>query len=147
MSVKKQQRIVLWAGNWKEKKHFISGPVVFYLREQAAALMSNRFSNHLVMFFGRIILKMCLICSLLHSQILLCNAPPHKEESYLTTQKKNGRIKDHLGLRLEVHLIFDCYRLTKVSHFTIIHDKELECFWVKGILKLVTEVPNKSRIK
>ena len=61
--------------------------------------------------------------------------------------KKNGCIKDHLGLRLEVDLIFDCYRLTKVSHFTIIHDKELECFWVKGILKLVTEVPNKSRIK
>ena len=89
MSVKKQQRIVLWAGNWKEMKHFISGPVVFLsVREQAAALMSNRFSNRLAMFFGRIILKMCLICSLLHSQILLCNAPPHKEESYLTTQKK-----------------------------------------------------------
>ena len=89
MSVKKQQRIVLWAGNWKEKKTlYFRASYFLSARKQAAALMSSRFSNHLAMFFGRIILKMCLICSLLHSHILLCNAPPHKGEIYVMTQKK-----------------------------------------------------------
>ena len=76
---------------WKlegKKTLYFRASCFLSVREQAAALMSNRFSNRLAMFFGRIILKMCLISSLLHSHILLCNAPPHKEESYVTTQKK-----------------------------------------------------------
>ena len=83
-----------------------------------------------------------------------CSCP--QEGKLCDDMKKNGCVKDHLSLALEVHLIFDCYRLTKASHFTIIHDKELECYWVlnliansffptyKGILKLVTEVHNKT---
>ena len=64
---------------WKlkgKKSLYLRASCFLSVREQAAALMSNRFSNRLAMFFGRIILKMCLISSLLHSHFVMqCSTP------------------------------------------------------------------------